>query len=383
MTMMKRLLPVQISTLADDEVEVVMSTGTIARDGHVLVPQGAALDNYRANPVVLWQHDAMMPVARSSDIRVAGNSITAKVTFAPQGVSAKADEVRGLVKSGIINAVSVGFDPIDGTPLDPKRPRGGQRFTTWELLELSFVSVPADTGAVVTARDHERDAMTEQNTAAPAATITEPAEAGDGGTVVAPKKRGMYGVAMLACALDDLGYIAECAAMEAAWEGDDDSEVPGLLLTAVKGAGAALLAMTAEEIAELIACLEGGEEDQQDQPAERYHRAAAEIRQRLTRDDGGEETMAAHVPAAREALAHLQAADEHHRAGRAAHRRAADCMRGMIGPEAPANGNVDPEDPARAAANENTRAEREAAIARLARLAAKGELHARGVTVAA
>src|SRR5204862_6920394 len=48
--MLKRLLPVQISDLGNDEVEVVMSTGTIARDGHILVPQGALLDSYRANP---------------------------------------------------------------------------------------------------------------------------------------------------------------------------------------------------------------------------------------------------------------------------------------------------------------------------------------------
>src|ERR1041384_2496990 len=116
--MLKRLLPAQISDLGNDEVEVVMSTGSIARDGHILVPQGALLDSYRTNPVVLFQHDPNIPVARASDIRVSSADITAKITFAPLGVSEDADKVRGLVKSGIINAVSVGFDPIDGVPLD-------------------------------------------------------------------------------------------------------------------------------------------------------------------------------------------------------------------------------------------------------------------------
>ncbi len=155
MSMIRKLLPSQVIEIGDDEVEVVMSTGAIARDGHILVPGGADLTQYRANPVVLWQHDPGQPVGTAEGVRVDGDKIIARVRFAPLGISEVADRTRGLVKSGVIGAVSVGFEPTEGEPLDPARPRGGQRFTGWELLECSFVSVPADTGAVVTARAHD------------------------------------------------------------------------------------------------------------------------------------------------------------------------------------------------------------------------------------
>lgn len=152
MTTMRKLIRAQINTLGDDEVEVVMSTAALARDGHVLIPQGCVLDNYRANPICLWSHDPDKPVGNAETVGVGADQIAARVRFAPTGISRKADEVRGLTKAGVIRAVSVGFEPIEMEPLDPKKPRGGQRITKWELLELSFVSVPADPGAVVTAR---------------------------------------------------------------------------------------------------------------------------------------------------------------------------------------------------------------------------------------
>jgi HK97 family phage prohead protease len=153
---LRKVVPARLEAVGDDEVLVRLSTGELARDGHVLVPQGAQLDNYRSNPVVLWQHDPEQPVAKASDIAADNDAVSARITFPPAGISPKADEIRGLVKAGVINAVSVGFDPLDSVPLDPKRPRGGQRITQWELLEASFVSVPADPGAAVIAREHER-----------------------------------------------------------------------------------------------------------------------------------------------------------------------------------------------------------------------------------
>lgn len=154
MTKIRALIAADISSsgLADDEVRVVMSTAALARDGHILVPSGARLDNFRANPIVLWAHSANIPLGNVEDIAVEGDRIRARVRFAPLGISEEADKYRGLVKAGVVRAVSVGFDPIEGKPIDPRKPKGGQRFTQWELWELSFCSVPVDPGALVTAR---------------------------------------------------------------------------------------------------------------------------------------------------------------------------------------------------------------------------------------
>ena len=152
MTMIRATVSAQIKELGENEVEVIISTSALARDGHILEPSGCDLTNYRANPIVLWQHNPDVPVGRAADLAVEGDRIQARILFAPAGVSPKADEVRGLVKTGIVSGVSVGFDVLESEPLDPKKPYGGQRFTKWELLECSFCSVPADPGAAVTAR---------------------------------------------------------------------------------------------------------------------------------------------------------------------------------------------------------------------------------------
>lgn len=150
--MQRRTVPAEVSMMGENQARIRMSTGNRARDGHILPPEACVLDNYRANPIQLWQHNPDEPIGRNDEITVGPDGIDAITTFAPPGVSPTADRIRGLVKADIIRGVSIGFEIIDAEPIDPNRPRNGLRATHWELLECSFVSVPADTGAVVTAR---------------------------------------------------------------------------------------------------------------------------------------------------------------------------------------------------------------------------------------
>ncbi len=147
-----------VEPLSELEVSVIASTSQLARDGHIIVASGIDLTAYRKNPIVLWSHDAMSPVGICTAIGVVDDKLAARIRFADVGVSQRADEVRALVKSGVIKGISVGFDPKESTPLDSARPRGGQRFTKVDLLEVSFVSVPSDTGAGVTERHALRTA---------------------------------------------------------------------------------------------------------------------------------------------------------------------------------------------------------------------------------
>jgi HK97 family phage prohead protease len=150
--MIRQSFPSRIRSLGEREIEAIIMTGGLARDGYILVPQGGDLESYRRNPIVLAYHNPTLPVGRAANIVISNTDIRALIVFAPLGAAETADEVCRLVKAGVISTLSIGFIIRDGDPLDPKRPYGGKRITNWELLEVSFVSVPADTNAVVIAR---------------------------------------------------------------------------------------------------------------------------------------------------------------------------------------------------------------------------------------
>ncbi len=152
--MMKRhVVQTRASVLSEKrQVRVICSTETKGRDDIILVTRGIDLTNFRLNPVVMWQHCPDWPIARAVEIGVEGNDLVATVQFPEAGASPRADEVYNLVKAGVINAVSTGFEMREAEPLDPSKPRDGLRITACELQEFSFVSIPAVPDALVTER---------------------------------------------------------------------------------------------------------------------------------------------------------------------------------------------------------------------------------------
>lgn len=138
--------------LSDREVLAVAASSELARDGHVLDVTALDTSNYARNPIVLANHDSDAPIGVATALGVSAGKLFVRIQFADEGISAVADEWAALTKGGIVSALSVGFDPLETKPLDPKQPYGGQLITRSELLEISLVSVPADPAAVVTAR---------------------------------------------------------------------------------------------------------------------------------------------------------------------------------------------------------------------------------------
>lgn len=348
MTMHRALYRADVSTtgLKDDEVLIILSTAALARDGDVLVPQGCVLDNYRANPIMLWQHNPDFPVANSEEISVEQDRITSLVRFAPPGVSRKADEVRGLVKAGIVRGISVGFEPLEMEPLDPKKPRGGQRIIRWELLEASFVSIPADTGAVVTARaektaEGRAEGPAKGNPMAADANVpAEPNPAPQTKTRAHTRavrfssadlaKRSLYDIGQVAWLLGNLSCAKAEADFETALEGDE-SEVPAMLGEALVALGEALIAMTVEEVGELLASAVGKTDEDGDELLSEtdraYVRAAKTPVYRTLRRGIVAAKARAGKPLPKETVRALREAIDAHGTAMTKHREAMRCHR--------------------------------------------------------
>lgn len=119
-------------------IRFVASTEAVARDGKALLMADWRLENYRANPVVLWVHDYMgrnLPIGRTVAVEVMGSQLLADVEFDQADDFARA--VESKYRRGFLNAVSVGWQDVGE----------GKRFVH-DLMDISAVPVPADPGAL-------------------------------------------------------------------------------------------------------------------------------------------------------------------------------------------------------------------------------------------
>ena len=139
-----------------------MTTEIVDHDGEVLVADGMVSKEFERNPVVLWMHDHAMPIGKVTRIKRLPSSIVADVEFAkrPEDYEGEwfPDYIAGLVAGGVLSAVSVGFREMEGgtrlaTKADQQKYGMEVRrvFSRWKLLELSVVSVPANSEALISA----------------------------------------------------------------------------------------------------------------------------------------------------------------------------------------------------------------------------------------
>ncbi len=121
--------------------EVIISTEDVDRHGDVVRVDGWDTTNYMNNPVVLCNHEWWdLPVGMCTELRTEGNKLIAKGKFAPADANPKAQMVRKLYDLGMMRATSVGFIPVTIEE--------GNIITQAELLEFSFVTVPANPNAL-------------------------------------------------------------------------------------------------------------------------------------------------------------------------------------------------------------------------------------------
>jgi len=134
----------------DGQRPVLITTDDEDRMGDIIVPEGAILEHYRKNPVILWAHDYTLPPIGSAQwIKKTDHGIFAKPRWASTEF---AQQIRLLYDEGHMKAWSIGFLPKaweDIQSKDPSKPGvTGRRYTKWELLEFSAVPVPANPHAL-------------------------------------------------------------------------------------------------------------------------------------------------------------------------------------------------------------------------------------------
>lgn len=135
-------------------IDVYVSTYEWDRMEERFAPGAWQLDNYKDNPIVMWDHGTSiqrgkLPIGSGQNIAEDEGGLFSRTQFD------KADEfsmqVFGLFERKFLNAFSVGFIPKEFKvePIGDDEDHKGLVWTNAELLEYSAVSIPANPGAVV------------------------------------------------------------------------------------------------------------------------------------------------------------------------------------------------------------------------------------------
>ena len=150
--MLSRSLEIQMIKKSDDTVRFVASTGNSDRYGDIISQDGWQLDAYRRNPVVLLNHQTnQLPIGKGL-VEVKDGNLMIDVEFDAEDELAQ--KVAHKARNGFLHAVSVGFNPVESIsraelPEEHKAysEKGGNLFTKAELLEVSIVTIPANSEA--------------------------------------------------------------------------------------------------------------------------------------------------------------------------------------------------------------------------------------------
>ncbi|MDR5757896.1 HK97 family phage prohead protease [Caballeronia sp. LZ035] len=140
------LLDVRSSDEEQRTIEGIASTPTPDRYEDVVEPLGA---KYALPMPLLWQHRSDAPVGHVEFAKAQADGIPFKArilkTDEPGNLRDRLEEAWQSVKLGLIRAVSIGFRPLEYSMMDG----GGLRFLSWEWLELSLVTIPANGEATI------------------------------------------------------------------------------------------------------------------------------------------------------------------------------------------------------------------------------------------
>jgi len=142
----------EIKAINEDDriIDGIATTPSTDRMGDVVNPKGAS---FKLPIPLLWQHDSSQPIGHVEAAKVTDGGITIRARIVrisePGRLKDRLDEAWQSIKSGLVRGLSIGFRPTE----DPKPIKGtyGLIFDAWELMELSAVTIPANSDANITA----------------------------------------------------------------------------------------------------------------------------------------------------------------------------------------------------------------------------------------
>ena len=142
--------------LADGEVDVVVTTPDWDAHGERILPEGVDYQKYvKGNNVILWGHDGFnLPIANTTKMWMDGRKLMARAKFyLKDEFPAK---VYQYVLDNVVKAVSIGgmVDEWDDDGVTIKK---------MTMKEFSFVSIPANDKALVSAKSLTDTQQTEFN----------------------------------------------------------------------------------------------------------------------------------------------------------------------------------------------------------------------------
>ena len=127
------------------EFSGIATTPTPDRMGDVVEPMGA---KFNLPIPLLWQHDASKPIGEVFEARASktGIAIKGRVFTATQSrtLMDRLDEAYESMKLKLVRGLSIGFSPRAEEAI-----KGGYRFKEWDWLELSAVTIPANSEASI------------------------------------------------------------------------------------------------------------------------------------------------------------------------------------------------------------------------------------------
>lgn len=132
----------------DEEQRIITgiaSTPTPDRMDDIVEPKGA---QFKLPLPFLWQHRHSEPIGHVVDAKITNGEISVTVQLVkidePGTLKDRLDEAWQSIKSKLVRGLSIGFSSIESSDIDGT---WGRRFTKWEWLELSAVTIPANSEA--------------------------------------------------------------------------------------------------------------------------------------------------------------------------------------------------------------------------------------------